>query len=311
MSKCKSGVKIINCARGGIVNENDLVNALDSGKVSAAAIDVFEKEPPDFSQRIFNHPKIICTPHLGASTEEAQEKVAIQIAEQMHDFFEHKKMYGVVNASGLEAISKKEILPFITLAESLGKIYAQMIRNPLKQININYSGSLLHSSASLLSAALLKGLLSKLLTENINFINSPILAKEMGIKINETKSDENLNYTNLLSVEFLSDKEKRFFAGTVFGNSEIRIVKIDNYLLEVKPEGNLLLYSNIDKPGMVAAVGKLLSEAKINIAGLSLGRLEAGKEALTVINVDHQIEENTLEKISQIEGVHSVYSVQI
>ncbi len=311
LSKCKSGVKIINCARGGIVNENDLVNALDSGKVSAAAIDVFEKEPPDFSQRIFNHPKIICTPHLGASTEEAQEKVAIQIAEQMHDFFEHKKMYGVVNASGLEAISKKEILPFITLAESLGKIYAQMIRNPLKQININYSGSLLHSSASLLSAALLKGLLSKLLTENINFINSPILAKEMGIKINETKSDENLNYTNLLSVEFLSDKEKRFFAGTVFGNSEIRIVKIDNYLLEVKPEGNLLLYSNIDKPGMVAAVGKLLSEAKINIAGLSLGRLEAGKEALTVINVDHQIEENTLEKISQIEGVHSVYSVQI
>ena len=311
LSKCKSGVKIINCARGGIVNEIDLVNAVDSGKVSAAAIDVFEKEPPDFSQRIFNHPKIICTPHLGASTEEAQEKVAVQIAEQMHDFFEYKKMYGVVNASGLEAISKKEILPFITLAESLGKIYAQMIRSPLKQININYSGSLLHSSASLLSAALLKGLLSKLLTENINFINSPILAKEMGIKINETKSDENLNYTNLLSVEFLSDKEKRFFAGTVFGNNEIRIVKIDNYLLEVKPEGNLLLYSNIDKPGMVAAVGKLLSEAKINIAGLSLGRLEAGKEALTVINVDHQIEENTLEKISQIEGVKNVYSVQI
>ena len=311
LSKCKSGVKIINCARGGIVDEIDLVNAVDSGKVSAAAIDVFEKEPPDFSQRIFNHPKIICTPHLGASTEEAQEKVAIQIAEQMHDFFEYKKMYGVVNASGLEAISKKEILPFITLAESLGKIYAQMIRSPLKQININYSGSLLHSSASLLSAALLKGLLSKLLTENINFINSPILAKEMGIKINETKSDENLNYTNLLSVEFLSDKEKRFFAGTVFGNNEIRIVKIDNYLLEVKPEGNLLLYSNIDKPGMVAAVGKILSEAKINIAGLSLGRLEAGKEALTVINVDHQIEENTLEKISKIEGVHNVYSVQI
>jgi len=311
LRKCKKGVKIINCARGGIVNENDLVDALDSGKVSAAAIDVFEKEPPDFSQRIFNHPKIICTPHLGASTEEAQEKVAIQIAEQVHDFFEHKKMNGVVNASGLEAISKKEILPFVTLAESLGKIYAQMIRSPLKQININYSGSLLHSSASLLSASLLKGLLSKLLTENINFINSPILAKEMGIKINETKSDENLNYTNLLSVEFLSDKEKRFFAGTVFGNNEIRIVKIDNYLLEVKPEGNLLLYSNIDKPGMVAAVGKILSEAKINIAGLSLGRLEAGKEALTVVNVDHQIDENVLQQISLINGVKNVYSVQI
>lgn len=311
LNKCKNGVKIINCARGGIVNETDLVDALDSGKVSAAAIDVFEKEPPDFSDRIFNHPKIICTPHLGASTEEAQEKVAIQIAEQMHDFFEHKKMYGVVNASGLEAISKKEILPFIALAESLGKIYAQMIRSPLKQININYSGSLLHSSTALLSASMLKGLLSKLLTENINLINSPMLAKEMGIKINETKSDENLNYTNLLSFEFLSDKEKRFFAGTVFGNNEIRIVKIDNYLLEVKPEGNLLLYSNIDKPGMVAAVGKILSEAKINIAGLSLGRIEAGKEALTVINVDHQIDENVLQQISLINGVNNVYSVKI
>ena len=311
LSKCKNGVKIINCARGGIINESDLVDAVDSGKVSAAAIDVFETEPPDLSQRIFNHPKIICTPHLGASTEEAQEKVAVQIAEQMHDFFEHKKMYGVVNASGLETISKKEILPYITLAESLGKIYAQMIHNPLKQININYSGSLLHSSASLLTASLLKGLLSKLLAENINLINSPILARETGIKINETKSDENLNYTNLLSVEFLSEKEKRFFAGTVFGNNEIRIVKIDDYLLEVKPEGNLLLYLNIDKPGMVAAVGKILSEAKINIAGLSLGRLEAGKEALTVINVDHQIEENTLAQISKIEGVKNVYLVQI
>jgi len=311
LRKCKNGVKIINCARGGIVNESDLVEALDSGKVSAAAIDVFEKEPPDLSNKIFNHPKIICTPHLGASTEEAQEKVAIQIAEQMHDFFEYKKMYGVVNASGLEAISKKEILPFITLAESLGKIYAQMIRNPLNQINIIFSGPLLYSSTSLLSAALLKGLLSNLLIDNINFINSPILAKEMGIKINETKSEENLIYANLLSVEFLSDKEKRSFAGTVFGSNEIRIVKIDNYLLEVKPEGSLLLYSNIDKPGMVAAVGKVLAEAEINIAGLSLGRLEAGKEALTVINVDNQIDENVLQQISEIDGVHNVYSVTI
>lgn len=311
LKKCKDGVKIINCARGGIINEVDLVEAIDSGKVSAAAIDVFEKEPPDFSQRIFIHPKVICTPHLGASTEEAQEKVAIQIAEQIHDFFRHKKMYGVVNASGLEAISNKEVLPYISLAESLGKIYAQMIRTPLKQINLNYSGSLLHTSASLLSASILKGLLSKLIMENVNLINSPVLAKEMGIKFTETKSDENLNYKNLLSVEFLSENEKRFFAGTVFGSNEFRIVKIDDYLLEVKPEGNLLLYSNIDKPGMVAAVGKVLSEAKINIAGLSLGRLEAGKEALTVINVDHQIEENTLKKISEIDGVKNVYSVQI
>jgi D-3-phosphoglycerate dehydrogenase len=311
LKKCKNGVKIVNCARGGIVNESDLVDAIDSGKVSAAALDVYEKEPPDLSQKIFNHPKIVCTPHLGASTEEAQEKVAIQIAEQMRDFFENKKMTGVVNASGLEAVAKKEISPFITLAECIGVIYAQMIRNPLRQININFNGSLLQSSTSVLSAALLKGLLSRLLTENVNFVNSPILAKEMGVKINETKSDENLNYTNLLSVEFSSDKEKRFFAGTVFGTNEIRIVRVDDYRLEFKPEGNLLFYSNIDRPGMVAAVGQILSEAKINIASLSLGRLEAGKEALTVINVDNQINENVLKQISMIDGVKNVYSVQI
>lgn len=311
LSKCKNGVKIINCARGGIVNENDLLTALDSGKVSAAALDVFEKEPPDFSHKIFNHPKVICTPHLGASTEEAQEKVAIQIAEQITDFFSQNKMAGVVNASGLESISNTEIFPYLKLAESLGKIYVQMIRNPLRQVNINLSGTMLHSSSSLLSAALLKGLLTRLLTENVNFVNSTFLAKEMGIKINETKSGENLNYTNLLSVEFLSDKEKRFFAGTVFGSNEIRIVKIDDYLLEVKPEGHLLFYSNIDKPGMVAAVGRVLAEAKINIAGLSLGRLEAGKDALSIVNVDNEIDESVVNKISELEGVNNVYSVQI
>ncbi len=311
LNKCKDGVKIINCARGGIVNENDLLAALDSGKVYAAALDVFEKEPPDFSHKIFNHPKIICTPHLGASTEEAQEKVAIQIAEQISDFFTHSKMAGVVNSSGLESISNTEIFPYVKLAESLGKIYAQMMGNPLRQININLSGAMLHASSALLSAALLKGLLTRLLTENVNFVNSTFLAKEMGIKINETKSGENLNYTNLLSVEFLSDKEKRFFAGTVFGSNEIRIVKIDDYLLEVKPEGHLLFYSNIDKPGMVAAVGRVLAEAKINIAGLSLGRLEAGKDALSIVNVDNEIDESVVNKISELEGVKNVYSVQI
>jgi len=169
----------------------------------------------------------------------------------------------------------------------------------------------LHASATLLSSALLKGLLSKLLSGNVNFINSLILTKEMGIKITETKSDDNLNYTNLLSVEFISEKEKKYFAGTVFGSNELRIVKIDEYLLEVKPEGNLLFYSNIDKPGMLAAVGKILSEANINIAGLSLGRLEAGKKALSIVNVDNQIDEATLQKISLIDGVTNVYSVRI
>lgn len=311
LEKCKDGVKIINCARGGIVNEADLITAINSGKVSAAAIDVFEKEPPDFTNPIFNHPKIICTPHLGASTEEAQEKVAVQIAQQVRDYFHFKKMAGVVNALGLESISNAQLSPYLKLAEAIGSIYAQMIRHQLKLININFSGTFLHSSSALLTAGVLKGLLSKLLNENVNLVNAPVLAKEMKIKISETKSDESSDFINLLLVEFISDKEKKVFAGTVFGSNEFRIVKIDDYLVEVKPEGNLLFYSNIDKPGMVAAISKLLADSNINIADLSLGRIHQGKEALTVIRVDEEIDNSLQQKISLIDGISDVHFVQI
>ena len=150
-----------------------------------------------------------------------------------------------------------------------------------------------------------------MLSEGVNLINAPFLAKEMGIVINETKSGANSTYTNLMTVEFTSDKEKRSFAGTVIGNNELRIVNIDNYLLELKPEGNLLFYSNIDRPGILATVSKILAEQNINIAGLSLGRNEMGKEALTVINVDSEIDKKSIEAISSISGVNKVFAVKV
>ncbi|MGA9294144.1 MAG: phosphoglycerate dehydrogenase [Ignavibacteriaceae bacterium] len=311
LSRCKNGVKIINCARGGIVNEADLVKAVNDGKVSGAAIDVYSSEPPDFSSELIQHPKIITTPHLGASTEEAQEKVAIQIAEQMVDLFNDKPVRGAVNASALGSSVNKDIHPYIKLGENLGVLHAQLIQGQLKKIDINYSGQLLHSSTTLLSTAVLKGFLSKMLSEGVNLINAPFLAKEMGIVINETKSGANSTYTNLMTVEFTSDKEKRSFAGTVIGNNELRIVNIDNYLLELKPEGNLLFYSNIDRPGILATVSKILAEENINIAGLSLGRNEIGKEALTVINVDSEIDKKSIEAISAIGGVNKVFAVKV
>ncbi len=311
IKKCKDGVKIINCARGGIVNEQALVTALNSGKISGAAFDVYLSEPPDFNGPLIQHPKVVTTPHLGASTEEAQEKVAIQIAEQIVSLFEKKGVRGAVNASADISDDNKELAPYVKLAENLGILHAQLSRGQLKEININFSGELLHSSTSLLSTAVLKGFLSKKLTEGVNFINSPFFAKEMGIVVNEIKSGANSNYTNLLAVNFVTDKESRSLAGTVFGNREIRIVDMDNYHLELKPEGFMLLYTNIDKPGMLATVGKILAEANINIAGLSLGRLDVGKEALTVINVDSEIEKNVLTSISSISGVKNVYSVRL
>jgi D-3-phosphoglycerate dehydrogenase len=311
LKKCKNGVKIINCARGGIIDEEALVNALDSGKVSSAAFDVYITEPPDFSGRLIQHPKVVATPHLGASTEEAQEKVAIQIAEQIVDLFKLKSARGAVNAAAIEASGNKEITPYVKLAENIGALHTQLIKGRLKRININYSGGLLHSSTTLLSTAVLKGFLSRKLSEVVNLINAPFLAKEMGIIINETKSGANQNYTNLITVECITDKETRSLAGTVFGNNEIRIVSIDKFHLELKPEGTMLFYSNVDKPGMLATVGKILADAEINIAGLSLGRIDIGKEALTVINVDSEMNKNIINKISSVNGVKNVCVVTL
>jgi D-3-phosphoglycerate dehydrogenase len=311
LSKCKAGVKIINCARGGIVDETAIVKALDSGKVSAAAFDVYVSEPPDFNGPLIQHPKVVATPHLGASTDEAQVKVAIQIAEQIIDLFNQKGVRGAVNVAAVEAGGNKELAPYVKLAENIGALHAQLHKGQLKKININYSGELLHSYTTLLSTAVLKGFLSKKLTAGVNLINAPFLAKEMGVLVNETKSGANLEYTNLMTVEFSTDKEQRSFAGTVFGNNEIRVVSVDKFHLELKPEGNLLFYSNIDKPGMLANVGKILAEANINIAGLSLGRVEIGKEALTVINVDSEVDKNVVKAISSINGIISVTAVNV
>ncbi len=309
--KCKDGVKLINCARGGIINEEALVKALDSGKVSAAALDVYSKEPPEFLSPLIQHPKIVTTPHLGASTDEAQEKVAVQIAEQMVDLFNQKGVRGAVNAAAVESAGNAELVPYVKLAESLGILHSQLNKGQLKHININYSGELLHSSTTLLSTAVLKGFLSKKMTAGVNLINAPFLAKEMGVKINETKSGANSNYVNLMAVEFITDKEKHSLAGTVFGNREIRMVDIDGFHLELNPEGNMLFYANIDKPGMLAQVGKTLAEANINIAGLSLGRVDIGKKAITVINVDSEISKDVVKRISEIGGVTEVYAVKV
>ncbi len=286
LNKCKDGVKIVNCARGGIVNEDDIVNAIESGKVSCAAFDVYVDEPPDFKGKLIQHSKIVCTPHLGASTEEAQEKVAVQIAEQITGYLTEKETYGIINAPSLKAANDNEIIPYIMLAENIGSIHSQLQKGNLKQININYSGEFLHNASQVLSAALLKGFLLNQVSEPVNLINSPLLIKEKGIKVNETKTGDHFNYTNLITADFITSASRKSLSGTIFGTNEIRVVKVDEYFLEFKPEGNLLIYSNLDKPGVLANVGKILSEENVNIAGLSLGRIEEGKESLTVINID-------------------------
>lgn len=311
LDKCKDGVKIINCARGGIVNEQDLINAMDSGKVSGAAFDVFITEPPDNSNKLLTHPKVICTPHLGASTEEAQEIVAIQIAEQINDYFKSSKISGAVNLTGFTDGLPIEIKSYTELSERLGKFSAQLLNNRLKKISIQLNGEYLHKYSKEISISFMKGFLSIKLNEPVNYINAPLFFKEMKIFFEEKLQASHSVFNNLITIEIESEEKLNKISGAVFGNNELRVVQIDDYLLEVKPEGSLILYRNIDKPGMLAAVGKILAEKNINIAGLSLGRIHAGQDALTVINVDNTIQESVLEPIKSMDGVHGVFSVHI
>lgn len=309
LKKCRQGVKIINCARGGIVNEHALLEALNSGKVSAAAFDVYENEPPDLSAGLFRHDKILTTPHLGASTEEAQEKVAVQIGEQIADLLKNRSIRGTVNAAAFEALNNKELKPFIILSEKLGLLLSQMNKEHLKNLNINLSGQFLHKYSEILSKSFLTGFLSNKIDAPVNLVNSKLFAEESGIILNEGKSNENENYKNLISAEFVGEKVRRTVSGTVFGTEEKRIVKVDGYRVELKPEGNMLFYRNIDKPGMLASVSRILSEENINIAGLSLARQETGEEALTVITTDEVVNKEAIQRILSTKGIWDVLAI--
>lgn len=311
LSFCKKGVGIINCARGGIINENDLLKALNEGIVSSAALDVFEKEPPDFSDALLKHPAVIFTPHLGASTTEAQKKVAVQIAEQIVNYFNEGVISGAVNASALTENFPENIRSFVTLAEISGKFLSQLRKGSLIKLTLNLKGENLHRAGKILSAAFLKGFLSEEIDSTVNLINAKVIADEMGLILEETFSTEHKDYYNLISASLFTDTENFEIWSTVFSSNDFRIIKFNNYPVEFKPVGEIIIYKNIDKPGMLAAVSKVLSEAEINIANLVLGRLKEKNDALTVINVDSKIEDVVKNSIMKIEGIKDLYVVKL
>lgn len=309
LARCKPGVRIINCARGGIVDEAALYDALTNGRVAGAALDVFEKEPPG-ENRLLQHSKVIATPHLGASTEEAQEKVAIQIAEQVADALLDRRVAGSVNADIIQASTQPEIKPFLELAERMGQFIAQLMDGGLRSIEVTTRGDLLSSSVRAIVAAGLKGIFNILLEEQINYINAPVVARERGIRLSEKIEHADDVYTHLIRMDYETDKERRTMSGTVFGRTYMRIVGIDSFHIEMRPEGNLLVYSNVDQPGVLATVTRLLAEKGLNIADLSLSRRGPGMEALTIINVDSPIPSDLLNQMSGIHGISGVKSVK-
>jgi D-3-phosphoglycerate dehydrogenase / 2-oxoglutarate reductase len=310
LAQCKRGVRLINCARGGIIDEAALLRNLESGQVGGAALDVFEVEPPK-DNPLLKNPRVIATPHLGASTEEAQEKVAVQIAHQIADAFLGRSFAGVVNGTVMEMTLKDEVRPFVVLAEKLGSCAAQLAGGKLVRMTISAGGDQAIASLDLLKAGVLKGVLSQLQPDPVNYISAPFLASEMGLSVHEVREAEPDIFVNVLRVRYETDRGTRELVGTVIGRSTPRLVGMDAFRFEVKPEGDLLIYNNMDRPGMLARVGEVLARHKVNIAGVSLGRAQVGGNALTIMNIDSSIPPVGLNELGHLEGVSNLRLIHL
>jgi len=306
----KKGVKILNCARGGIIDEQALFEAMQAGKVGGAALDVFEEEPPKKSPLI-GLDNFIATPHLGASTEEAQVNVAIEIAEQIADMFEGKGIRNAVNFPCVAGEVCKIIEPYIRLAEKMGSLQSQIISGHINKVSIKYGGEIVNHEIAPVTIALLKGLLAHILGESVNYVNAPVIARERGITVSETKVLENEQFANLIKVEVETNKGKSLVAATLFTSNKPRIIRVDEFYIDTIPEGNILIMRTMDSPGIVGQVGTLLGDNKINIAAMNFGRTAPGGEAVVVLNVDQQIPEALLEKLRQNKSVRDVKLVRL
>jgi len=307
-AKMKDGVMIVNCARGGIVDEQAMIEALNSGKVLGAALDVFETEPPSAENPLLKMEKVIFTPHLGASTVEAQDNVAIAVCEQIADFLLRGVVRNALNVPSVSPESLPVLRPYIRLCEKLGGAYAQMAAEPVEEIRIEYSGALADYDSRPLTVALLKGLLSSARDrETVNYVNAPLIAEEHGIRVTESKSRRDVNFTNKVSAVFKAGRREDVLVGAVFGKEgPPRLVRLNDFFVEAILEGNLLMMENLDKPGTVGRIGVLLGENNINIAGFNLGRMQEGGKAVAFINVDNPVPQEVLAKASRLPNVLSV-----
>lgn len=309
-ARMKPGVYIINCARGGIVSERDLLDALNAGKVAGAALDVFEEEPTK-NMDLVCHPNVICTPHLGASTDEAQINVAIAIAEQIVAYLTIGEIRNAVNFPSISAELLTLIEPYLDLAEKLGKFHAQITTGGIQEVTVEYSGKILDYDVAPLTIALLKGILTPSLGDTVNFINAPLLAKEREIDVVEAKSSGMKDYTSLISLTTKTTKEKKMTAGALFGLKDPRIVRIDDFVLDVVPEGYMLVVYNEDRPGVVGNIGSTLGRENINIARLHLSREQKEKQALVVLSTDTPVPTEVIDKLRALPHVISVTALEM
>ncbi|NNE66359.1 MAG: phosphoglycerate dehydrogenase [Pyrinomonadaceae bacterium] len=310
-SKMKDGVRIVNCARGGLINEEALLEAIENGKVAGAALDVFEKEPLDPDSPLLGHPRIITTPHLGASTQEAQDGVAVTVAEQIRDYLISGELRNAVNAPSMEAAELEALEPYIDLAASLGHFHEQILgHTAIKEVDIVFSGQLAEADCGPVTRALVSGLLSKV-SDRINVVNALHIAEERGISVvTSLKQAANAAGHDITS-HVITEDEEQIASGAVFGDGVGRITQIGDFALEVIPSGYMLFTKNDDEPGAIGKIGSLLGDHGVNISRFYLGRNEKGGEALAVIEIDSPLENGVLEALRQTDSVLSARQVKL
>jgi D-3-phosphoglycerate dehydrogenase len=301
LAKTKKGVRIINCARGGLINEQDLKDAIESGHVAGAALDVFEVEPAN-KNILFGMEQIICTPHLGASTSEAQENVAIQVAEQLSAYLNSGTVINALNIPSVSSEDAVKLKPYISLGEQLGSFAGQILNSGIKTVKIEYEGAVAKLNIKPITSVILTGLL-RTVSESVNMVNAPVVAKDRGIDVSEVKNERSGDYQNLIKLTVVTEKGTQYVAGTLFGGTKPRIVEVDSVKLEAGLGAKMLYINNEDKPGLIGDLGKLLGDAKINIANFHLGRGDKNTGAIALVEVDETPSNDLLEAVNKLPSV--------
>lgn len=306
----KSGVRIINCARGGIINEDDLYEAIVEGKVAGAALDVFVEEPAT-DHKLLTLQEVIATPHLGASTIEAQESVAVDVSNDIIKFYKTGTVTNPVNMPSIPKELLAQVEPFFELAEKLGAFLSQITEEAIKEVNVSYAGEVANYDVRPLSSNALKGILKKNHGENVNDVNARYLSERIGVKINEHKTTTAKGFTNLITVEVKTENEVHTVAGTLLNGLGARIVKVENYVVDVIPTGKLLFIKNTDKPGAIGRVATKLADKDINIATMQVGRAQVGGTAVMMLTIDNEVTEEDLAYVSQLENIDEVKAITL
>ncbi|MGD9817474.1 MAG: phosphoglycerate dehydrogenase [Desulfomonilaceae bacterium] len=310
IAKMKKGVRIINCSRGPVVNEDDLADAIESGHVAGAALDVFNTEPPGLS-RLVTSEKVICTPHLGASTREAQDNVAIAVASQIRDFLLTGTIRNAVNAPAVSGEALETLKPYLDLAQRMGLFLGNMIQTGIKSVEAQYSGDMTGMDLKPITTTFLTGLLTPIMLDDVNLVNAPMVAEERGITVSETKVSRSENFTSMVRFRVVTENREHDVEGTLFGRSNPRMVRYGHFRGEFDLSGELILLHAYDKPMVIGSVGITLGEKGINISHFQFAREEAGGQALVFLNTDTKADEAALDALRKLPNIISVRTLTI